>query len=350
MNRADVPAPLSVVGLVALCALAGCFSGSAPPPGNPQDGATSAIGGSTGAVGVGGSTAGGAGGRVSGTGGRTGGQDAGAGVGGSGAAGASGAGGASSGCYAIVSQILPSSVEVESGTKGHVRVQGTPIGASSPVMWQWSVMFIDLITKTTTAIMPTAFSGAGAIIDFPVLATGSYSVTALITSQPGCRAGFLTVTAVDPGPMKYLLRASASGFPVQDTEFPLNPTDPQPMASLALREGTSANLLPQRADMNGGPLLSYIRITDMGSGVSVDGDTSRGAGYLFSTPDGLTWTQTHKFVASDGTTDDFLGAAAAYDGQTAILSSPHPVINGHAWQGAADFYARDTLFTDGFDG
>jgi len=83
---------------------------------------------------------------------------------------------------------------------------------------------------------------------------------------------------------------------------------------------------------------------------TVDGDTSRGAGYLFSTQDGLTWTQTHKFVASDGTTDDFLGAAAAYDGQTAILSSPHPVINGHAWQGAAYFYARDTLFTDGFDG
>lgn len=83
---------------------------------------------------------------------------------------------------------------------------------------------------------------------------------------------------------------------------------------------------------------------------TVDGNTSRGAGYLFSTPDGLTWTQTHKFVASDGTTDDFLGAAAAYDGETAILSSPHPVINGHAWQGAAYFYARDTLFSDGFDG
>jgi hypothetical protein len=82
---------------------------------------------------------------------------------------------------------------------------------------------------------------------------------------------------------------------------------------------------------------------------TVDGDTSRGAGYLFTESGGI-WTQTHKFVASDGTTDDFLGAAAAYDGQTAILSSPHPVINGHAWQGAAYFYARDTLFTDGFDG
>lgn len=82
---------------------------------------------------------------------------------------------------------------------------------------------------------------------------------------------------------------------------------------------------------------------------TVDGDTSRGAGYLFTLSD-VTWTQTHKFVASDGTTDDFLGAAAAYDGETAILSSPHPVINGHAWQGAAYFYSPDTLFADGFDG
>lgn len=81
----------------------------------------------------------------------------------------------------------------------------------------------------------------------------------------------------------------------------------------------------------------------------VGGNTSQGAGYLFALANG-TWTQTHKFTASDGATDDFLGAAAAYDGDTVILSSPHPVIDGHAWQGAAYFYSRDTLFADGFDG
>jgi hypothetical protein len=81
---------------------------------------------------------------------------------------------------------------------------------------------------------------------------------------------------------------------------------------------------------------------------TVDGNTSRGAGYLFSLTGG-TWVQAHKFVASDGTTDDFLGAAAAYDGDTVILSSPHPVIDGHTWEGAAYFYSRDTLFESGFD-
>jgi len=74
---------------------------------------------------------------------------------------------------------------------------------------------------------------------------------------------------------------------------------------------------------------------------TVDGITSRGAGYLFTLIGG-TWVQTHKFVASDGETDDFYGSAAAFDGATALLTSPH--------HNAAYFYSRDTLFADGFDG
>ena len=74
---------------------------------------------------------------------------------------------------------------------------------------------------------------------------------------------------------------------------------------------------------------------------TVDGNTSRGAGYLF-TRVGDTWQQTHKFVASDGGVDNFYGAAAAFDGETAILTS--------AQHNAAYFYTRDTVFADGFDG
>ena len=82
---------------------------------------------------------------------------------------------------------------------------------------------------------------------------------------------------------------------------------------------------------------------------TVDGFTSRGAAYLFGA-DQNGWTQAHKFVASDGATDDFFGAALALDGDTAILSTPHPVIDGHAYQGAAYFYTSDRVFRDGFDG
>lgn len=67
----------------------------------------------------------------------------------------------------------------------------------------------------------------------------------------------------------------------------------------------------------------------------------RGAGYLFSLV-GDTWVQTHKFVASDGTVDNFYGAAAALVGDTAVLTSTQP--------NTAYFYTRDTLFADGFDG
>ena len=74
---------------------------------------------------------------------------------------------------------------------------------------------------------------------------------------------------------------------------------------------------------------------------TVDGITSRGAGYLFTRVGG-TWQQTHKFVASDGGVDNFYGAASAFDGETAILTS--------AQHNAAYFYTRDTLFADGFDG
>lgn len=82
---------------------------------------------------------------------------------------------------------------------------------------------------------------------------------------------------------------------------------------------------------------------------AVDGNTSRGAAYLFSAG-AAGWVQTHKFVASDGTTDDFFAASLALDGDTAILATPHPTIGIHSWQGAAYFYTRDTLFADGFDG
>lgn len=77
---------------------------------------------------------------------------------------------------------------------------------------------------------------------------------------------------------------------------------------------------------------------------TVDGNTSRGAAYLFNY-DGVSWTQGHKFTASDGTTDDFFGLAVDYDGGTALISTLHPDANA----GAAYFYTNDVLFANGFD-
>jgi hypothetical protein len=87
--------------------------------------------------------------------------------------------------------------------------------------------------------------------------------------------------------------------------------------------------------------LSGDNILVAADGKTIDGFGSRGAAYLFSRV-GDTWVQSHRFVASDGGTDNFYGASAALDGNTAVLTS--------AQRNTAYFYTRDTLLADGFDG
>jgi hypothetical protein len=75
----------------------------------------------------------------------------------------------------------------------------------------------------------------------------------------------------------------------------------------------------------------------IGADVStVDGHTSQGKAYLFTASAG-TWAQAEIFTSTDGTTDDFFGAALALEPGTALIATPHPVINGNPWQGAAYF-------------
>src|SRR6478736_2959921 len=74
-------------------------------------------------------------------------------------------------------------------------------------------------------------------------------------------------------------------------------------------------------------------------GSTVGGNTYQGKAYLF-TESGGNWSQSDTFIASDGAVDDYFGAALAWDGATALISTPHPVINGNAYQGAAYFYQQ----------
>ncbi|HEY3664281.1 MAG TPA: hypothetical protein VGL24_14095 [Chthoniobacterales bacterium] len=70
---------------------------------------------------------------------------------------------------------------------------------------------------------------------------------------------------------------------------------------------------------------------------TVNGHTSAGEVYVFLNQGGV-WTQFDTLTASDGTTDDFFGAALALGPGTVLVSTPHPVINGNSYQGAAYFY------------
>lgn len=71
---------------------------------------------------------------------------------------------------------------------------------------------------------------------------------------------------------------------------------------------------------------------------TVNGHTSQGKAYLFDRRGG-SWSQLETLTSSDGTTDDFFGAALALSGSTALVSSPHPSAAGHTFEGAAYFYA-----------
>jgi hypothetical protein len=80
----------------------------------------------------------------------------------------------------------------------------------------------------------------------------------------------------------------------------------------------------------------------IGADVSTVGNnTSQGKAYIFTESNG-NWSQTDTLVASDGATDDFFGAALALDGPVALISSPHPTINGNSYQGAAYFFEHST--------
>ena len=80
----------------------------------------------------------------------------------------------------------------------------------------------------------------------------------------------------------------------------------------------------------------------IGADVSTVGNnTSQGKAYLFEESNG-NWSQSITLVASDGATDDFFGAALALDGQTLLVSTPHPTIGGNTYQGAAYFYSQRT--------
>jgi FG-GAP repeat len=77
---------------------------------------------------------------------------------------------------------------------------------------------------------------------------------------------------------------------------------------------------------------------------TVGGHTYQGKAYLF-TESGGNWSQSDTFIASDGAVDDYFGAALAWDGATALISTPHPTIGGNTWQGAAYFYEQSPMST-----
>jgi hypothetical protein len=181
--------------------------------------------------------------------------------------------GGSGGCLITMQAVPPASLDdIQPGPTTRVRVHGTVTGSvtSSPV-WDWAVL-----DQSIPVILTPVTGSAGTTIEFPVVAAGTYQITASIRGEPACRT-VMYFSTVPPG---FILRATADGLPVQEKRITLA-TDPQPMIDWPLDSGSPFPFLPQRAD-TGGPLAAYLRITDPQSQSSIDGNTGY-AIYLVAT-------------------------------------------------------------------
>lgn len=160
-------------------------------------------------------------------------------------------------------------------TTGPVSSTGVGGDGGSAAPWQWTVTYRMSTGSPPTVISPSATDNTNATMDFPVVSAGVYTVAAQLTSAPSCGPISTDVIVQDPGPMQYWLRVTASGYPVQRTSYKLAANDPQ-QQDLPLQRGTTTNFSTQSSAPNAAPLVSYVRITDRTTGVSVDGDTSQG--------------------------------------------------------------------------
>ena len=270
--RAATIAVLAV--LAGLSAIVGCAS--VRPDNTPAADASAGTGGGTGTAGQTGAGSGGHPIVVDAAAGRDSFSDGGgaSGLGGAsaGAGGATGAAGAT-GCQVTLRVIAPPPPNpIEAGTGARLRVAGTVIGASvSPPVWIWTAK----LDNPSSTIATSATDDSGAIIDVPVERPGSYQIAALIKGDSRCQ-GLLVAGVIPPQPASFVLRATAAGLPVQDSRISLAPSDPQPIVDLRLDPGVVASVSPLRADQNGGPLASYVRVTSPGSDFSVEADTARG--------------------------------------------------------------------------
>ena len=113
---------------------------------------------------------------------------------------------------------------------------------------------------------------------------------------------------------------------------------PKRVCQAGKRSAVLSNLPPpHQHDFKGSLALHGGKAIIAADVTTVDGHTSQGKVYIFR-EQGSEWTLFDTLVSSDGTTDDFFGAALALGPDTVLVSTPHPVINGNSYQGAAYFF------------
>ncbi len=256
--------------LVAATVVVGSCAGNQNSPSN-QDAGNAGHGGQGGTpTGSGGST--GSGGFSAGLGGSTA-----SGAGGSGAAvdagaDASGGGGAPGGCSASVTMVSPPDLtKLEAFPGSRARVTAVATGArTAPPSFTWTVIWTDQPSDPLTT-SPTVSDGTNSTVEFPVEHEGTYRITAQVVGDLGC---FSTKSAFAWRAV-FVLRATAAGFPVQDSLIGMKGAGAPPTQTVLLDPGDDARVAPR--NVSGDPLVAYVRVSSSSSSVGLDGDTLHGA-------------------------------------------------------------------------
>ena len=121
----------------------------------------------------------------------------------------------------------------------------------------------------------------------------------------------------------------------------------QGTAYVFTRSGTTWSLQTKLTADDGQPLdrLGFAVALDGNTalcsalGASVNGETNRGAAYVF-VGSGASWSQQAKLAASDGVPFDDFGQSVALAGSTAVVGADFAMVGANSFQGAAYVFAR----------
>jgi hypothetical protein len=181
-----------------------------------------------------------------------------------------------------------------------------------------------------------ANAGQGALYVFTE-SNGTWSQTQKLTASDGAANDSFGESVSLEGSTALIgaYNATVNGHPLQGAAYIFTESNGSwsEGQKLTASDGTTNANFGNAVALESGTALIGADASTVGS------NTYQGKAYLF-TESGGNWSQSDTFVASDGTVDDYFGAALAWDGTTALISTPHPAIGGNTWQGAAYFYEQ----------
>jgi len=166
----------------------------------------------------------------------------------------------------------PDLMNLEAFPRARARLRASAQGNRvTPVVYAWDVQWTG--QQPTMTIPTTSLDAANALIEFPVDKEGPYRITLSVPGEPKCMYSARDAYAYRA---VFVLRTSpGNGLPVQEDTIHLRANDPQDGAPIVMKQVEDTRIVPLHAD--GSPLLSFVRISQPGSDLRIDGETIHGS-------------------------------------------------------------------------